>query len=73
MLSVNNVTALAEACLTYIVGSRLHKISYDMAEYQKTEELSDQQIVVSQYDGTGLFTYTEPKELLLRSGISKSR
>jgi transposase len=51
MLSANNITALAEAGYTYIVGSRLHKIPYEIAEYQKTEELSDQQIVVSHYDG----------------------
>ena len=51
MLSANNITALAEAGYTYIVGSRLHKIPYDIAEYQKTKELSDQQIVVSHYEG----------------------
>jgi hypothetical protein len=51
MLSANNIKALAEAGYTYIVGSRLHKIPYDIAEYQKTKELSDQQIVVSHQEG----------------------
>jgi len=51
MLSAKNITALAEAGYTYIVGSRIHKIPFDIAEYQKTQELSDQQIVVSHYEG----------------------
>jgi len=46
MMSASNLKALAEAGYTYIVGSRLHKVPYDIAEYQKTSELSDQQIVV---------------------------
>jgi hypothetical protein len=46
MMSASNLKALAEAGYTYIVGSRLHKVPYDIAEYQKTGELSDQQIVV---------------------------
>lgn len=50
MLSAANLKALAEAGYTYIVGSRLHKVPYEIAEYQKTGELSDQQIVVSHYE-----------------------
>jgi transposase len=46
MMSASNLAALAEVGYTYIVGSRLHKVPYDIAEYQKTSELSDQQIVV---------------------------
>ena len=49
MLSVKNLEALSKAGYTYIVGSRLHKVPYDIAEYQKTQTLSDQQIIVSQY------------------------
>jgi len=49
MLSAKNLSALVEAGYTYIVASRLHKIPYDIAEYQKTQMLSDQQIIVSQY------------------------
>lgn len=42
MLSAKNITALTEAGYTFIVGSRLHKIPFDIAEYQKNQELIDQ-------------------------------
>jgi hypothetical protein len=42
MLSATNLAALTEAGYTYVVGSRLHKVPYDIAEYQKTGEMSDQ-------------------------------
>ena len=48
MLSANNLSALAQAGHHYIVGSRLRKIPYDIAEYQKTQTLCDRQIIVSQ-------------------------
>lgn len=51
MLSAANLAALTEAGYTYIVGSRLHRVPYDIAEYQKTGKLSDQQIVVSPQEG----------------------
>jgi hypothetical protein len=51
MLSATNLAALTEAGYTYIVGSRLHKVPYDIAEYQKTGEMSDQQIVVTRQEG----------------------
>lgn len=51
MLSAANLTALTEAGYTYIVGSRLHKVPYDIAEYQKTGKLSNQQIIVSPQQG----------------------
>jgi transposase len=51
MLSASNLAALVDAGFTYIVGSRLGKVPYDVAEFQKTEELSDQQIVVSHQEG----------------------
>jgi len=51
MLSAANLAALTEAGYTYIVGSRLHKVPYDIAVYQKTGKLSDQQIVVSPQEG----------------------
>ncbi len=51
MLSAANLAALTEAGYTYIVGSRLHKVPYDIAEYQKTGKLSDQQIIVSPQQG----------------------
>lgn len=51
MLSASNLEALTEAGYTYIVGSRLHKVPYNIAEYQKTGELSDEQIVVTHQEG----------------------
>lgn len=51
MLSASNLAALTEAGYTYIVGSRLGKVPYDIAEFQKNGELSDQQIVVSHQAG----------------------
>jgi len=51
MLSASNLEALTEAGYTYIVGSRLHKVPYDIAEYQKTGELSDEQIIVDRHEG----------------------
>jgi hypothetical protein len=51
MLSATNLAALTEDGYTYIVGSRLHKVPYDIAEYQKAGEMSDQQIVVSHQQG----------------------
>ena len=44
MLSAANLAALTEAGYTYIVGSRMHKVPYDIAEYQQSGKLSDQQI-----------------------------
>jgi hypothetical protein len=51
MLSASNLEALTDAGYTYIVGSRLHKVPYDIAEYQRDGELSDQQIFTIQQDG----------------------
>jgi len=51
MLSSSNLEALTEAGYTYIVGSRLYKVPYDIAEYQKSAEMVDQQIMVEQKDG----------------------
>lgn len=47
MLSNKNLEALTQSHYTYIVGSRLHKIPYDIAEYQKTQELVDNQIITT--------------------------
>jgi hypothetical protein len=45
MMSAFNLKALVEAGYTYIDSSLLHKLPYDIAEYQKTSELRDQQTV----------------------------
>lgn len=47
MLSLKNLEALSVAGYTYIVGSRLSKVPYDIAEYQKHQPLTDNQIVVT--------------------------
>ena len=60
MMSLQNLTALAEAGYTYIVGSRLTKIPYAIAEYQKTGNLTDRQIVVdSRPDYRIIYQYKE--------------
>lgn len=45
MMSESNLSALTTAGYHYIVGSRLGKIPYAIAEFQKTQELTDNQIV----------------------------
>ena len=45
MLSADNLKQLSDAGYGYIVGSRMHKIPYDIAQYQKTKELTDNQII----------------------------
>lgn len=47
MLSAKNLEALTNAGYTYIVGSRLNKIPYDIAKYKRTGELIDKQIVTT--------------------------
>lgn len=52
MLSAANLQALSLAGYHYIVGSRLQKIPYDIAEYQRTgEKLTDNQIITTVSDG----------------------
>ncbi len=47
MLSQANLEALAQAGYTYIVGSRMTKIPYDIAQYQKSKkELANNQIII---------------------------
>lgn len=57
MLSARNLQALATAGYSYIVGSRLNKIPYVIAEYQKTKELADNQIITSKLDGNQRIVY----------------
>jgi hypothetical protein len=72
MLSAANLSALAKAGYTYIVGSRLHKIPYDIAQYQKTQVMSDQQIIVSQYSEYRIvYQYREKRAILDRKNIQK--
>ena len=57
MLSARNLQALASAGYSYIVGSRLNKTPYGIAEYQKVKELTDNQIITSKLDGNQRIVY----------------
>jgi transposase len=72
MLSANNLSSLAKSGYTYIVGSRLRKIPYDIADYQQTQTLNDQQIIVSQYpEYRIIYQYREKRATLDRKNIQK--
>ena len=72
MMSASNLAALTEAGYTYIVGSRLHKVPYDIAEYQKTGELSDQQIMVeNKEDYRVIYQYRAKRAALDKRNIEK--
>ena len=74
MLSQANLEALDQAGYTYIVGSRMNKIPYDIAEYQKTKELTDNQIITSKTAISGqriIYQYREKRAALDRRNIEK--
>jgi hypothetical protein len=73
MLSRKNLEELTKAGYTYVVGSRLHKIPYDITEYRKTNELTDNQIVTTQLgDGQRvIYQYREKRAALDRHNIEK--
>ena len=74
MLSKANLESLNTAGYNYIVGSRMNKIPYDIAEYQETGELSDNQIITSKTDVPGqriIYQYREKRANLDRRNIKK--
>lgn len=74
MLSANNLNELARAGYSYIVGSRMNKIPYDIAEYQKTKELKDNQIITSKTKTEGqrvIYQYREKRAKLDLRNIEK--
>jgi len=73
MLSRKNLEALSTAGYTYIVGSRLRKIPYDIAEYRKTGELADKQIITMQFEGGQriIYQYREKRATLDLRNIEK--
>lgn len=73
MLSQKNLEALTHAGYTYIVGSRLQKIPYDISEYQKTGELTDQQIITTELTAGQriIYQYREKRAALDRKNIEK--
>lgn len=66
MLSSKNLEALTKAGYTYIVGSRLRKIPYDIAEYQRTKKMTDQQIITTRLDDKQriIYQYREKRAAL---------
>lgn len=73
MLSQKNMEALTAAGYTYIVGSRLRKIPYDIAEYQKTGQLTDQQIITTELTAEQriIYQYREKRAALDLRNIEK--
>jgi Transposase DDE domain len=73
MLSSKNLEALTKAGYTYIVGSRLHRMPYDIAEYRKTQELIDNQIITTQLKGRQriIYHYREKRAVLDMHNIEK--
>ena len=73
MMSANNLEALADAGHRYIVGSRLTKIPYDLAEYRKIRELADGQIVTSKLESSQrvIYQYRAKRAALDHRNIEK--
>ena len=73
MLSSKNLAELDKSGYTYIVGSRMHKIPYDIAEYQKTQELIDNQIITTPLEGKQriIYQFREERAALDRHNIEK--
>lgn len=73
MLSQKNLESLSTAGYTYIVGSRLRKIPYDIVEYRKIGELKDKQIVTMRTEGVQriIYQYREKRAALDLRNIKK--
>lgn len=65
MLSRININALSESGYYFIVGSRLNKIPYDIAQFQKQNSLVDNQIIdTRQKDYRIIYQYREKRARL---------
>lgn len=72
MLSAGNLKALEEAGHHYIVGSRLSKIPYDIADYQTHDNLTDGQIIETAVKNHRvIYQYREKRAELDRQNIQK--
>lgn len=72
MLSAKNLQVLADAGYSYIVGSRLQKIPYDIAIYQKTKNMTDHQIITTHLDNRRIiYQYRTKRALLDMRNIEK--
>ena len=72
MLSRTNLETLTVDGYNFIVGSRLNKIPYEIASFQKQDNLTDNQIIVSQKDGNRIiYQYKEKRARLDKRNIDK--
>lgn len=76
MMNRINLAALAEAGYSYVVGSRLSKVPYNLTEYRKKEgrELTDGEIVTEKpkdKDYRIIYQYREKRATLDRQNIAK--
>ena len=72
MLSTSNLDELTKAGYTYIVGSRLNKVPYEIAEFSRSKALQDQQIVVSEEKNYRIvYQYREKRAALDIRNIEK--
>jgi transposase len=72
MMSAKNLQALSEAGYRYIVASRLHRIPYDIVEYQKDADLFDNQIITQQKEGYRIiYQYRQKRAKLDLRNIEK--
>ena len=72
MLSQKNLEAISSAGYHYIVGSRISKVPYDIAEYRKKGSLTDNQIIVTQKDSCKvIYQYRSKRAALDIKNIEK--
>jgi transposase len=72
MMSAGNLKELAAAGFNYIVGSRLQKVPYDIAEYQRSQPLTDGQLFVDhQPDHRIVYQYRAKRAALDIKNIEK--
>lgn len=72
MMRLKNLKALVSSGFTYVVGSRLNKIPYAIADYQKTKELTDGQIVIEKRKNYRIiYQYRKKRAVLDRQNIAK--
>ncbi|MDP2670468.1 MAG: IS1634 family transposase [bacterium] len=74
MLSRDNLESLVHAGYNYIVGSRLSKVPYDIAEYQRQNDLVDNQIITTKTTIPGqriIYQYRVKRALLDMRNIEK--
>jgi transposase len=70
MLSQTNLESLVAHGYSFIVGSRLTKVPYDIAQFQKQGSLTDGQIIVSQKGSYKIvYQYKEKRAKLDRKNI----